>query len=69
MKKYLVEFIGTFFLVFTIGNTVLAPGAQESGRPEGRPPGFRVNCQPRTAPQAAALFWSLTAAIVRTSFA
>lgn len=27
MKKYLVEFIGTFFLVFTIGSTVLAPGA------------------------------------------
>lgn len=27
MKKYLVEFIGTFFLVFTIGNTVIAPGA------------------------------------------
>lgn len=27
MKKYLAEFIGTFFLVFTIGMTVLAPGA------------------------------------------
>lgn len=27
MKKYLVEFIGTFFLVFTIGMSVLAPGA------------------------------------------
>lgn len=27
MKKYFVEFIGTFFLVFTIGMTVLAPGA------------------------------------------
>ena len=27
MKKYLVEFIGTFFLVFTIGTTVIAPGA------------------------------------------
>jgi aquaporin Z len=27
MKKYLVEFIGTFFLVFTIGMTVIAPGA------------------------------------------
>jgi aquaporin Z len=27
MKKYLVEFISTFFLVFTIGMTVLAPGA------------------------------------------
>ena len=27
MKKYLVEFIGTFFLVFTVGNTVIAPGA------------------------------------------
>jgi aquaporin Z len=27
MKKYLVEFIGTFFLVFTIGMTVLSPGA------------------------------------------
>jgi aquaporin Z len=27
MKKYLVEFIGTFFLVFTVGATVVAPGA------------------------------------------
>lgn len=27
MNKYLVEFIGTFFLVFTIGMTVVAPGA------------------------------------------
>jgi aquaporin Z len=27
MKKYLVEFIGTFFLVFTIGSTVISPGA------------------------------------------
>jgi aquaporin Z len=27
MKKYLVEFIGTFFLVFTVGCTVIAPGA------------------------------------------
>jgi aquaporin Z len=27
MKKYLVEFIGTFFLVLTIGMTVVAPGA------------------------------------------
>ena len=27
MKKYLVEFIGTFFLVLTIGCTVIAPGA------------------------------------------
>jgi aquaporin Z len=27
MQKYLVEFIGTFFLVFTIGNTVIPPGA------------------------------------------
>lgn len=27
MKKYLVEFIGTFFLVFTIGMVVIAPGA------------------------------------------
>ncbi len=27
IKKYLVEFIGTFFLVFTIGMTVIAPGA------------------------------------------
>lgn len=26
MKKYLVEFIGTFFLVFTIGMTVIPPG-------------------------------------------
>jgi aquaporin Z len=27
MKKYLVEFIGTFFLVLTIGMTVIDPGA------------------------------------------
>ena len=27
MNKYFVEFIGTFFLVFTIGNVVVAPGA------------------------------------------
>src|SRR6202790_4707024 len=27
MKKYLVEFIGTFFLVLTVGVTVLAPAA------------------------------------------
>ncbi len=29
MKKYLVEFIGTFFLVFTVGSTVITPGAGE----------------------------------------
>ena len=27
MKKLLTEFIGTFFLVFTVGMTVIAPGA------------------------------------------
>jgi aquaporin Z len=27
MKKYLVEFIGTFFLVLTVGMTVVEPGA------------------------------------------
>ena len=27
MKKYIVELIGTFFLVFTIGMTVIEPGA------------------------------------------
>jgi aquaporin Z len=27
MKKYLTEFIGTFFLVFTVGMTVIDPGA------------------------------------------
>jgi aquaporin Z len=27
MKKYLVEFIGTFFLVLTVGMTVIEPGA------------------------------------------
>lgn len=27
MKKYIVEFIGTFFLVFTVGMTVISPGA------------------------------------------
>ena len=29
MKKYIVEFIGTFFLVFTVGSTVIPPGAGE----------------------------------------
>src|ERR1700756_1503430 len=28
MNKYVVEFIGTFFLVLTIGCTVITPGAQ-----------------------------------------
>jgi aquaporin Z len=28
MKKYLTEFIGTFFLVFTVGMTVIRPGAE-----------------------------------------
>jgi aquaporin Z len=27
MKRYIVEFIGTFFLVFTVGSTVIPPGA------------------------------------------
>ena len=27
MHKYVVEFIGTFFLIFTIGNVVIEPGA------------------------------------------
>jgi aquaporin Z len=27
MKKYLVEFIGTFFLILTVGMTVIDPGA------------------------------------------
>ncbi len=27
MNKYIVELIGTFFLVFTIGNVVIEPGA------------------------------------------
>ena len=27
MKKYSVEFVGTFFLVFTVGNVVVDPGA------------------------------------------
>ncbi len=27
MRKYVVEFIGTFFLVFVIGNVVIKPGA------------------------------------------
>ena len=26
MAKYIVEFIGTFFLVFTVGMTVIEPG-------------------------------------------
>ena len=31
MKKYLVEFIGTFFLVLTVGMTVIEPGASAPG--------------------------------------
>ena len=31
MAKYLTEFIGTFFLVSTIGYTVIAPGARRHG--------------------------------------
>ena len=27
MKKYVVELLGTFFLVFTVGNTVIGQGA------------------------------------------
>jgi len=27
MNKYIVELIGTFFLVFTVGCTVISPGA------------------------------------------
>lgn len=27
MNRYFVKFIGTFFLVFTMGNVVVAPGA------------------------------------------
>ncbi len=33
MKKYLVELIGTFFLVLTIGCTVLAPGEAGAAAP------------------------------------
>jgi len=33
MKKYFVEFIGTFFLIFTIGSTVISPGAGPIGAP------------------------------------
>jgi aquaporin Z len=29
MKKYIVEFIGTFFLVLTVGCTVVSPGAAD----------------------------------------
>jgi glycerol uptake facilitator-like aquaporin len=32
MKKYLVEFIGTFFLVLTVGMMVIEPGASAPGR-------------------------------------
>jgi glycerol uptake facilitator-like aquaporin len=31
MKKHLVEFIGTFFLVLTVGMTVIEPGASAPG--------------------------------------
>jgi glycerol uptake facilitator-like aquaporin len=37
MKKYLVESIGTFFLVFTIGSTVMAPGRVRSLRSPSAP--------------------------------
>jgi len=30
-EKYLVEFIGTFFLVLIVGLTVIEPGASEPG--------------------------------------
>jgi glycerol uptake facilitator-like aquaporin len=30
MKKYLVEFIGTFFLVLAVGLTVIKPGTRAS---------------------------------------
>jgi aquaporin Z len=33
MKKYLVEFIGTFFLVLTVGMTVIEPGAADNLAP------------------------------------
>ncbi len=33
MKKYLVEFIGTFFLVLTVGMTVIGPGAADQLAP------------------------------------
>ena len=33
MNKYVVEFIGTFFLVFTIGNVVINPGGAGSLAP------------------------------------
>jgi aquaporin Z len=33
MKKYVVEFIGTFFLVLTIGCTVIAPGDAGAAAP------------------------------------
>ena len=37
MKKYLVEFVGTFFLVFTIGMSVIAPGAGVFDAGSGNP--------------------------------
>ena len=36
MKKYLVEFIGTFFLVLTVGMTVIDPGAGALAPPAQR---------------------------------
>ena len=32
MAKYIVEFIGTFFLVFTVGMTVIDPAGRERWR-------------------------------------
>lgn len=38
MAKYAVEFIGTFFLVLTVGMTVIEPGAGAWPRwPSARP--------------------------------
>ena len=43
MNKYLVEFIGTFFLVLTIGFAVLEPGAEEYGWEFILRPGDRIH--------------------------
>lgn len=50
MKKYLVEFMGTFFFVLTIGSVVLAPNDAGALAPLaiGAVPG--LNAPPEIAP-------------------
>ena len=53
MKKYIVEFIGTFFLVFTVGCTVIPPGA------EAKPHRHRVGADGHDLCRRPHLWWAL----------